>query len=365
MGLKSDGTVVAVGFNDYGQCNIGSWNTLVTTNAATGIGIDLATLNMSYNLGLYVPVDIRFAYKKSADPTWTYTSWASKSASGTQAEPLTGLDTNTQYDFRAELKFDSTEIQGSILQFTTGKTPPTVTTTTATGITTNSAILNMSYTSGDYSPVEVRFNYKKSADPTWTYTPWVSKLAPGIHAEPLTRLDSDTTYDFKAQLQYDSTVIEGNTIQFTTTMQLPTTPRGSPSPPQTPQLPPADVRLNGITISSSETQPGQPVTVMANLVNNGASTGSYNVMLRINGRVEQQRIVEVSPGTAYPVKFTVIKSEPGTYDVAIEGQRASLMVVSDSTSRAPASGGLIALIAMAVLILATVMVLMISFRRPV
>ena len=58
------------------------------------------------------------------------------------------------------------------------------------------------------------------------------------------------------------------------------------------------------------------------------------------------------------------KVQPGNYDVAMEGQRASFMVVGDGTSRAPASGGLIAVIAMAVLILATVVVLIISFRRP-
>ena len=144
----------------------------------------------------------------------------------------------------------------------------------------------------------------------------------------------------------------------------PPKPRVSPAPPS-PNLPPADVHLNGITVSSSETQPGQPVTVLANLVNNGASTGSYNVALRINGKVEQQRTVEVSPGTAYPVKFTVTKSEPGTYDVAIEGQKASFTVLGGGTaSSAPISGGLIALIAIAVLILATVVVLMVSFRRP-
>jgi hypothetical protein len=146
-------------------------------------------------------------------------------------------------------------------------------------------------------------------------------------------------------------------------LPVPPTLRVSSQPPP-PHLPPGDVRLNGITVSSSETQPGQPVTVLANLVNSGASTGSYNVALSINGKVEQQRTVEVSPGTAYPVKFTVTKSEPGTYEVAIEGQRASFTVVGEGTSGAPASSGLIALIVIAVLILATAVVLTMTFRRP-
>jgi pimeloyl-ACP methyl ester carboxylesterase len=136
-----------------------------------------------------------------------------------------------------------------------------------------------------------------------------------------------------------------------------------------PSLPPLrlqspNMHLNNISISPEQTQAGQPVTVLANVVNSGASSGSYNVAVRINGKVEQQRTIEVSPGTAYPVRFTVTKSQPGTYDVAIENQKASFTVLGGTTSKAPVSGGLIVLIAMAVLILATAVVLMISFRRP-
>jgi len=99
---------------------------------------------------------------------------------------------------------------------------PTVTTKAATSITTNSTTLNMSYTVGDFSPVQVRFAYKKSTDSAWSYTDWVPKSGSGTYAAPLTGLDSDTTYDFKAQLKYDDTVIEGTTLQFTT--DTPSTP---------------------------------------------------------------------------------------------------------------------------------------------
>jgi uncharacterized repeat protein (TIGR02543 family) len=93
---------------------------------------------------------------------------------------------------------------------------PTVTTRVAADITTNSATLGMSYTVGDFSPVEVRFAYRKSTDSTWSYTVWVSKTAGGTHAEVLTGLDFNTAYDFKSQLKYDGTVVGGTTLQFTT-----------------------------------------------------------------------------------------------------------------------------------------------------
>jgi len=93
---------------------------------------------------------------------------------------------------------------------------PTVTTQAATEISTSSATLNMNYTVGGYSTVQVRFAYRKSDDSVWFYTDWVSKTADGTHAETLTGLDSDTEYEFTAQLKYDDTVIEGTTLQFTT-----------------------------------------------------------------------------------------------------------------------------------------------------
>jgi hypothetical protein len=99
---------------------------------------------------------------------------------------------------------------------------PTVATQAATNITNNSTTLNMNYTVGDFSPVQVRFAYKKSSAFVWSHTDWVPKSGDGTHDESLTGLDSDTTYDFKAQLKYGDTVIEGTTLQFTT--DTPSTP---------------------------------------------------------------------------------------------------------------------------------------------
>ena len=93
---------------------------------------------------------------------------------------------------------------------------PTVTTQAATNIITDSATLNMNYTVGDFNPVEVRFAYKKSTDSAWSYTAWVSKSGNGTYDKLLNGLSSSTGYDFKAELKYDDTVIEGTTLQFTT-----------------------------------------------------------------------------------------------------------------------------------------------------
>jgi hypothetical protein len=93
---------------------------------------------------------------------------------------------------------------------------PTVTTQAATGVSTGSSTLGMGYTVGDFSPIEVCFAYKKSTDSAWSYTDWVSKSGSGTFVKSVTGLSSNTKYDFKAQLKYDDTVIEGTTLQFTT-----------------------------------------------------------------------------------------------------------------------------------------------------
>ncbi len=93
---------------------------------------------------------------------------------------------------------------------------PTVTTEAATNATTYSAILNMSYTTGEFSAVEVRFASKRATDATWFHGSWVSKTEDGTHSYTLGDLSSQTEYEFKAQLRYDDTVREGDVRRFTT-----------------------------------------------------------------------------------------------------------------------------------------------------
>jgi hypothetical protein len=100
---------------------------------------------------------------------------------------------------------------------------PTVTTKAATNITATSATLNMNYTVGECSPVQVRFTYKESSGLFWSNTDWVSKSKSGTYAELITGLTSRTSYDFIAQLKYNDIVIEieGATLQFTTSTPPP------------------------------------------------------------------------------------------------------------------------------------------------
>jgi hypothetical protein len=189
----------------------------VATQPASEVHVHSVTLNMNYTLGsCYGPAQVRFAYKKPAGISWTYTSWASKTADGAYAQTLTELDSNTGYQFKAELEYEETLIEGDILTFVTSEVP-TVTTEAATNVTSYSAILGMSYTGGTLSSVEVRFACNEADDQESFYTAWVSAAGNGTYTEKITGLASKTTYEFRAQLRYDGTVIEGATRPFTTT----------------------------------------------------------------------------------------------------------------------------------------------------
>jgi hypothetical protein len=139
----------------------------------------------------------------------------SKAADGTDGYTLTELDSNTGYQFKAQLEYNETLIEGNTLTFVTSEVP-TVTTQAATNITSYSAVVNMSYTAGSLSSVEVRFACKRAGDQASFYTAWVSTAGDGTYTEEVTGLASKTKYEFKAQLRYDGTVIEGATQQFTT-----------------------------------------------------------------------------------------------------------------------------------------------------
>jgi hypothetical protein len=129
-----------------------------------------------------------------------------------------GVNTTNRYIW-ANIRTDTTP---SLTQLTgtpfggMGRVTPTVTTQAATNITSYSAIVNMSYTAGNFSPVEVRFACKRAADQAWFYTDWMSTTADGNYTEVLTGLALQTEYEFKAQLKYDGTLIEGCTCRFTT-----------------------------------------------------------------------------------------------------------------------------------------------------
>ncbi len=92
----------------------------VSTQIATNITSYSAMLNMSYTVGNLSSVALRFACRRSTDAAWFYSDWVSKTADGTHTEVLTGLASQTEYEFKAQLRND-TVIEGATYRFTTAR----------------------------------------------------------------------------------------------------------------------------------------------------------------------------------------------------------------------------------------------------
>ena len=212
--------------------------------------------------------------------------------------------------------------------------PPAVTTQAATGVGAGSATLNMSYTLGEFGTVDVRFAYRRAADTVWTYTSWSAKSAAGSHAQTVTGLNPGTTYDCKAQLRYLSTTIEGTTLQFTTggiPLVGTGTPHGSAaSVPASVNAPPV-VNPSLIIQSASLSQTGRPgeAAVTAVVANTSTVNGITRVRLYVNGELDAEQTVSVEAGKQAPVSFTVVRSQPGTYQVYVNNTPAGSFAVDD------------------------------------
>lgn len=127
-------------------------------------------------------------------------------------------------------------------------------------------------------------------------------------------------------------------------------PPPPPPPPQVPQQLPADGASTGtlpqvrrlpadlnneVPGDKTTGSPGadQAVDILTNVVNHGGETGSCVVALRINGKIEQTKKVSVSPGIAHPVRFTVTKSQPGTYTVDIGNEHCTFVVAGQQKTQ--------------------------------
>jgi len=72
---------------------------------------------------------------------------------------------------------------------------------------------------------------------------------------------------------------------------------------------------------------GQAVTISVNVANTGESGGSYTVVLKVNGVVEDTRLISLGGGQTIEIVFSTVKSEEGNYTVEVNGQVATFSVV--------------------------------------
>jgi len=196
------------------------------TKAPTGYGCDIPD-----DEATDVPVDttltaipgtddsppILYKFMLAEDSGFTQGVQQSGWQSGVSWPPST-LANATDYWWKVQAK-DSFENEGSwctVRKFTTEKVPPTVTTDEATDITTNSATLNSSLDSlGDYSSVDVLFEWGTSPGVYTDETTPQEMTSTGPFSDGIDGLSSNTTYYFRIKATGSITVY-GDELSFTT-----------------------------------------------------------------------------------------------------------------------------------------------------
>jgi len=91
---------------------------------------------------------------------------------------------------------------------------------------------------------------------------------------------------------------------------------------------PADTKVLTASVQPSQVIAGQPVKIMANVVNRGDQDGSLTAKLSINGQIEDSKQLIISANSGKPIEFTVTKELPGIYQVDVNGQQAYFTVIA-------------------------------------
>ena len=101
------------------------------------------------------------------------------------------------------------------------------------------------------------------------------------------------------------------------------------------------------------------------MANRGETEGPYTAVLKINGQVEETKSGILQGNTAVPLKFTIYREQPGTYEVDVNGQKTFFTIIGEGTKTGLSSGNtnLLALILWGILVLAVIAALTIVLIR--
>jgi len=197
----------------------------VQTYAATNITSTSVTLNGNINNTGGENCTVRkFVYGLQGAVDWTDAGVENGSfGTGDFSFALTGLAPGTDYEFKAMAQNPAGPGEGEVVAFTTSEgggevTAPTVTTGSATGISTSGATLNGNITNtGGENCDQRKFQYRQQGTTTWIDAGLVSgSFGTGTFSFALTGLTSLTTYEVKAMAHNSSGWGEGTVVTFTT-----------------------------------------------------------------------------------------------------------------------------------------------------
>jgi uncharacterized repeat protein (TIGR02543 family) len=104
-----------------------------------------------------------------------------------------------------------------------------------------------------------------------------------------------------------------------------------------PEPAPAAFSISQVSISPDKVQTGETIRIYASVKNTGGSSGTYLVVLKINGIERNRQEVVCDPGMSATVDFSLQEANPGSYTFDINGYTGAFEVIAPPATTAPTS----------------------------
>jgi len=185
----------------------------------------------------------------------------------------------------------------------------------------NSSIIGLTY---DFRPEGATFDELVTI--TFTYNP--DNIPPGVNEEDLSIAFYDYTSGEWITLQNITVdplthTITGQTNHFTPFTVLAFTE-------------PANFAVSDLVISPAEIYAGETSTVSVTVTNTGDLSGTYSVVLKVDGVVLETEQVTLEGHDSRTVDFSVSSNTPGTFTIGIGSLSGVLNVIEPTPTPAPA-----------------------------
>ena len=257
----------------------------------------------------------------SADITWngTASTYEFKLNGGTAetltttSKALTGLTANTAYTVEVRAICGEQQSAWVSATFTTLEevpeiVAPVVTTTAATGVDHQSAILNGTITAGSETITAQGFKYKATAAADWTT---VSATGTTISAV-VNGLTEQTTYIFKAFATTASGTVEGTEMTFTTTAAPVVVVLGEVTTTPATNVGNTSATLNGALVSAGESENFTVGFALATVADFTLEDNNVqNITATLNANTFSQAVNDLVEGQTYFYR-AYITNEAGT-----------------------------------------------------
>ncbi len=82
---------------------------------------------------------------------------------------------------------------------------------------------------------------------------------------------------------------------------------------------PASFQVTKLIVQPTRIQQGEAVTAAVEVANTGGRSGDYNLVLTVDGKVRETKVLTLAPGAAEVVKFVLSGYPPGVHRVEVAG----------------------------------------------